>query len=285
MQKNKTPIPSRFVLTILMILCVILLFAGYSAGFSGGPFATVISTVFVPMQKGMTWTANRVSVTQADAQSREALVEENERLTQEMEELRMQLSEALQEQSELTRLRDLFALSETYSNYETTGAHVIAGSTSGWFSTFVIDKGTADGLSEDMNVIAGGGLCGIITEAGKHYSTVRAIIDDDARISAMIQKTGDHCIVSGNLKDMMTDQLIRFSSLKDDFDSIHSGDAIVTSNISDKFLPGLLVGYIVTFEQDANQLTKSGTIAPVVDFRHLREVLVILQVKETEDPE
>ncbi len=285
MQKNKTPIPSRFVLTILIILCVILLFAGYSAGFSGGPVGAVINTLFVPMQKGMTWTANKVSVTRQDAQTHEALVDENQRLTEEVETLRMQLSEALQEQSELTRLRDLYALDQTYSDYETTGAHVIAGSTNGWFSTFVIDKGTADGLAEDMNVIAGGGLCGIITEAGRHFSTVRAVIDDDARISSMIQNTGDHCIVAGSLKDMMNEQLIRFSSLEDSADAVHAGDAVITSNISDKYLPGLLVGYIVTIETDANQLTKSGTIAPVVDFRHLREVLVILQVKETEDPE
>ena len=55
---------------------------------------------------------------------------------------------------------------------------------------------------------------------------------------------------------------------------------MVTSYISEKFLPGILIGYISELENDANNLTKSGYITPVVDFRHLQEVLVILELKE-----
>ena len=55
---------------------------------------------------------------------------------------------------------------------------------------------------------------------------------------------------------------------------------MVTSYISEKFLPGILIGYIDELNNDANNLTKSGYITPVVDFRHLQEVLVILETKE-----
>ena len=54
---------------------------------------------------------------------------------------------------------------------------------------------------------------------------------------------------------------------------------MVTSNISEKFLPGILIGYISQLNNDANNLTKSGEITPVVDFKHLQEVLVILEKK------
>ena len=59
------------------------------------------------------------------------------------------------------------------------------------------------------------------------------------------------------------------------------GDKIVTSNISDKYLPGILIGYINTINTDSNNLTKSGYITPAVDFEHLEEVLVILELKQT----
>ena len=53
----------------------------------------------------------------------------------------------------------------------------------------------------------------------------------------------------------------------------------MTSYISEKFLPGILIGYISELNNDSNNLTKSGYITPVVDFRHLQEVLVILELK------
>ena len=57
---------------------------------------------------------------------------------------------------------------------------------------------------------------------------------------------------------------------------------MVTSYISDRYLPGLVIGYVKSVQKDSNNLTKSGTITPVVDFRHIREVLVVLDKKETE---
>lgn len=48
-----------------------------------------------------------------------------------------------------------------------------------------------------------------------------------------------------------------------------------------KYQPGILIGYVSTIKTDANDLTKSGTLTPVVDFKHLQEVLIITKVKET----
>ena len=80
---------------------------------------------------------------------------------------------------------------------------------------------------------------------------------------------------------MTNDNLILFSNLDDDEDKVAIGDIIVTSNISDKYLPGLMIGYVSSVSLDENELTKSGTVTPVVDFKHLSDVLVILQQKES----
>ena len=56
---------------------------------------------------------------------------------------------------------------------------------------------------------------------------------------------------------------------------MHVGDKVVTSSISEKYLPGILIGYISELNNDSNNLTKSGTVNPAVDFKHLQEVLVI----------
>ena len=55
---------------------------------------------------------------------------------------------------------------------------MIANDGSNWFTSFTIDKGSEDGIREDMNVLSGNGLVGIVTEVNAHSSTVRSIIDE-----------------------------------------------------------------------------------------------------------
>lgn len=96
----------------------------------------------------------------------------------------------------------------------------------------------------------------------------------------MVLASSDNLIVSGNLK-LYNSGVIEFEQLIDSDNVVVEGDKIVTSNISDKFLPGILIGYVNTINSDANNLTKSGYITPAVDFEHLEEVLVIMELKQT----
>ena len=172
-----------------------------------------------------------------------------------------------------------FELDNQYSEYSKVGARIIGRDSSNWFSNFSIDKGYEDGLSVDMNVIAGGGLVGRITAVGPHWAKVTSIISDNSNVSSAILATGDNLMVSGDLQ-LMSDGVIRFGQLLDGDAKVSVGDKVVTSNISDKYLPNILIGYIHTITQDANNLTFSGYITPAVDFEHLEEVLVITQLKQ-----
>lgn len=95
----------------------------------------------------------------------------------------------------------------------------------------------------------------------------------------MTLATGDNLIVSGDLQ-LMAQGVISFSKLVDSQDAVVEGDKVVTSDISDKYLPNILIGYISTINKDTNNLTKSGYLTPVVDFEHLSEVLVITDKKQ-----
>jgi rod shape-determining protein MreC len=150
-----------------------------------------------------------------------------------------------------------------------------------WFSTFTIDKGSKQGIAKGMNVIAGSGLVGIVTDVGPNYAKVRSIIDDSSNVSSMVLTTKDNFNVSGSLQSMNSDKLLPFTELRDEEDEVAIGDPVVTSYVSDQYQQGLLIGYIYSIEENSNGLTKSGTITPVVDFLHLEEVLVITEIKNT----
>ena len=263
-RKASGGIPSKYLLMILSIVCIMLLFFSYSTGFSGGPLETIANHVFIPMQKGIDYIGSTIAITSADTKTRNELVKENEELQQQVADLNSTISNMELKLKELDDLQELYELDQTYYDYETTGARIIGRGTSNWFNTFTIDKGQKDGIKVNMNVIADGGLVGIVTSVGDSYSVVRAIVDDTSNVSATISSTEDNCIVSGSLEKMTSDNLIEFSNLDDDEDKVAIGDVIVTSNISDKFLPGLMIGYVSSVSLDENELTKSGTLTPVV---------------------
>ena len=181
------------------------------------------------------------------------------------------------EELELNRLRKLYGLDQQYGQYEKVGARVIANDSSNWFQVFRIDKGSKDGIAVNMNVMAGGGLVGIVTDVGANYATVRSIIDDSSRVSSMAMQSGDSCIVAGDLT-LFKEGRLRITNVLKDSD-LKDGDKIVTSNISSVFLPGLLVGYAADITNDSNNVTKSGYLVPAAEFDSLQEVLVITKLK------
>ena len=279
-QRNKVNIPTGGLFFALLTICFMLLALSYVTGFSGGPVQTIANYVFIPMERGLNYIGSRASESSDEAKTKEELLAENEALQEQVDELTSKLTNMQLQQEELERLQNLYELSAAYTEYPTTGAHVIAKGTSNWFNTFTIDKGSNDGIKVDMNVISGSGLVGIVTRVGPSYAVVRSIIDDNSSVSAMVLDTSDNCFVSGDLALMTDRSMIELTNLEDSDNEVVVGETVVTSNISSKFLPGILIGYISELNEDANKLTKSGTITPVVDFKHLQEVLVILEVKE-----
>lgn len=279
-RKFKHSFPTRYLLLILTGLCVLVMFVSFTLNLSGGPLNTLAGYVFTPMQKGIntvgTWFTTRAD----ELKSLKAVMKENEELQAEVDKLTTELNTIKLEQYELDNLRELFQLDQKYPSYEKVAARIIGSDTSNWFNTFVIDKGTNDGIERDMNVIAGSGLVGIVIDVGPNYAKVRSIIDDASNVSAMTLSTTDRCIVNGNLETMNENQVIEFSNLKCEENAIGTGEQLVTSNISDKYLEGILVGYVSSIERDSNNLTYSGTVTPAVDFKHLQEVLVILDKKQ-----
>lgn len=204
-------------------------------------------------------------------------MDEKEVLQAQIDQLIEENSRLQSEQFELERLRQLYDLDQEYMQYEKIGARVIAKDSGDWFQVFRIDKGAADGVRVDANVMAGGGLVGIVTDVGAHYAIVRSIIDDVSRVSAMAQQSGDSCIVAGDLT-LFGEGRLRITNIATDGD-IKNGDRIVTSNISSKFLPGILIGYASDITTDSTRLTKSGYLVPVAQFDSLQEVLVVTQLK------
>ncbi len=282
--KKKLNIDSKHLLVLMVVACIGLILATLTSNIVSRPVRNAVGTVVSPFQNGINHVGSYLNDQFSGYRNAKKLSQENKELKSQVEALTEKNNALVQSQLELDRLEALYQLDKEYPQYNKIGATVIGKDPGSWYSTFIVNKGSDDGIAIDMNVIAQGGLVGIVTEVGKNWAQVRSIIDDSNNVSAMAANTSEPCVVTGNLLGMSNGK-INFSGLTDQNNSVVEGTSIVTSNISDKYLTGLLIGYVGDIAMDSNNLTKSGTVIPVASFRSLREVLIITDLKQTKEKE
>ena len=277
--KKKFQIKSKHLLIVMTFVCISAAALTFMNVVSVEPVRSAVGYVIVPFQNGINEIGKWLTQKGQRFQDAEELAIENTRLQERVDALMEQNNLLSQNQKELTELQQLYELDKEYSEYEKVAAEVIARDPGNWFSTFTINRGSNHGIEKDMNVISSGGLVGLVTEVGPDWATVRSIIDDASSVSAMTVSTSDTCVVSGDLR-MMDEGKLSFGQMSAE-NSVTVGEKIVTSDISDKYLKGILIGYVSEITEDPNHLTTTGYLIPVVDFEHIRTVLVIKQLKQT----
>lgn len=272
----------KYLWIFCVVLCIALMFVSYRfpERFSG--VKTVAGNVISPMQRGINSVGRSISDRLQAFRDVRTLRKENELLKEKIAELTAANQQLTQEKYELDGLRRLYELDTKYIDYKKVAARIIASDTNNWFYNFIVDKGSEDGIAVGMNVLAGSGLVGIVSETGKNWARIRSIIDDDSNVSGMSIETHDTCMVSGDLKLMREKGVIRISMISMDAEFKENSE-IVTSHISDKYLQGILVGYLHEIKVDSSNMTKTAYLMPAVDFERLDEVLIITELKEAYD--
>jgi len=193
---------------------------------------------------------------------------ENTALKEELAQLRVRLQQerGIAEQSRtLQTLLDL----KTSVPLSTTAAAVIAGGGSPEFRTVTIDKGTGEGLRQDMAVISPAGVVGrIILPAGR-ASKVQLLIDRNAAAGAIVERTRAQGVAMGTGADRMRMDYVSASA------DLKAGDTVVTSGIDGIYPKGFVIGQIESVRRGVGEYSAIA-IRPSVDFSALESVLVVL---------
>ena len=277
-KRSQYSLSNKYWLLFLTLACIVLMLLSSFSENVRGPFKAFANITVIPMQTGINTAVTFLVDITENYETMEMLREQIQTLEERIDVLTEQNSQLQFDAFELERFRALYRLDQEYGDYEKIGARVIGMDGANWFNSFTINRGSIHGVREDMNVIADGGLVGIITHVGPTWSNVRSIIDDASNVSGMVLSTSDRCIVSGDLS-LMNEGRLRFDHMEHNENIVEVGEIIVTSYISTLFLQGLKIGYISEINVDANNLTRSGYIIPAVDFRNIQEVLIIMHTK------
>ena len=194
---------------------------------------------------------------------------ENDGLRQQVEGLQVQLQEAHALARRTDSLQALLDLRQD-AGLPTLSARVIAADATPWFRTLTIDRGSEDGLRNDLAVIAPAGVVGrVFGRPGARAAKIQLLIDRNAAAGATIERTGAAGVVKGS--DDGSLRLEYVSNLKD----VQAGDVVVTSGIDGIYPKGFVIGYVARAELGTG-LYKTIHVQPVVDFIGLEHVLVVV---------
>ena len=197
-----------------------------------------------------------------------------------------QLELKLQQQNALARrARSLQRLLELRNSVEllTLSAQVIAVDATPWFRTFTVDRGTGDGVRQDLAVIAPNGVVGrVVGTPGPRAAKVQLLIDRNAAAGALIERTRSAGVVTG----VDGQSLLRMDYVSN-LEDVEIGDAVVTSGTDGIYPKGFVIGTVADVRR-GDDLYKLILVAPVVEFENLEDVLIVLkderfvQVEENE---
>src|SRR5450759_3511298 len=184
-------------------------------------------------------------------------------------------SENAKLQTELEQLRAMLAMQRDRiypDGVRLVTARVVARSTTAWYSTVTIDVGSGSGVEVYDPVVNGAGLVGRVTKVDANAAQVTLITDQQSFVDAMVQPGGAQGIISGSVSGDVTLQYV------DKNERVKVGQYVVTSGRQGSvFVRGIPVGQIESVGSQDVELYQSISLRPVVDFRKLDLVQVVVK--------
>ena len=264
------------VFVVVSLFCII--FFAARGRFQAPVSSQAVSLVLSPFQQATDWVANEIRYVTSVVWEVSTLYEQNKMLRNEVEQLRginLQANEALAENE---RLRTMIGYQHSARQFDLVAARVIGRESETWSSMIVIDRGTLNGIQNDMPVVTPQGLVGRVVEAGPNSSKVQLILDPRSSVGTIVQRAESRVtgIVQGDMDNPTMPQMVNIPKNAD----VVEGDVIVTSGFGGIYPKGIIVGLVSSLKNDDGGLLKIGVLESAVDFQKLEDVMVITASRE-----
>lgn len=199
-----------------------------------------------------------------------ALRQENRILRDRLALLTRMAEEAQAINDENARLRNLLDFRKIIP-YTSMPAQVIGRDPSNWSNSLIVDKGSANGIKQNMAVMSTRGIVGRIVEIGKYSSKVLLITDSNLKVGVLIRRNRQGGVMVGRPGDRCK---IIYIALDSD---AKAGDKVITAGFGGVFPKGILVGEIEKVGKEEGRLYKYAIVKPSQDLSKLEEVLCIIR--------
>jgi rod shape-determining protein MreC len=164
-----------------------------------------------------------------------------------------------------------------FRQFQYFSAKIISNSVFLQQNIIVLHRGSDQGIEPNMAVVGTDGLIGTVVNVSKNMSIVMSLLHRQSKVIAVLKK-GRLGEVSWDGKDprfLVLNKIPKTIEVK-------KGDTVVTSTYSDKFPPGLPIGFVEKVEQDQETNTYKLKIKTAVDFYTVQHAYVVKNLLQEE---
>lgn len=235
-------------------------------------------TILSPFQRAFSWVGSQLAFVKDTVNEISNLHEQNKLLREEVEILRAQNLTASEYASENQRLRSLLNYKRTATQFDLVAASVIGRESTSWSSVIVINRGTLDGVANNMPVVTEAGLVGHVMEAAFNSSKVQLLVDPRSSVGTLIQRAESRVagIVEGDIQNPARPKMVNIPKDSD----VAVDDMIVTSGFGGVYPKGIVVGKVLQIHNAEGGLLKFCEVETSVNFQKLEDVAVIVASRE-----
>jgi rod shape-determining protein MreC len=197
---------------------------------------------------------------------------EIEKLKADNARLRNQLLQRKSADAELDQLKSVLDLAGRAS-YKVLAARVISqGASTSFTQTITIDAGTTSGVRQNMTVVSGEGLVGVVKESYLNSALIMLATDPDFKVGVRVAGTQQIGILSGRGSKRAELQLL------DNQKIVKVGDVLLARGSTNNrpFVPGIPVGIISAVDSTAGSIAQTATVMLYPNFSALGVVSVVL---------
>ena len=237
------------------------------------PYDNVVGFIMEPAAKFFSAVSSGVNDFFEYFKDKKKLVNKNYELDNRVMQLEHENSklEALEIENE--RLRGMLDFKDKNPQFDLIASTVISKDTSNYYSTFLIDKGSNDGIKTNMPVVGAKGLIGYVVETGSSFAKIQTIIEGGSSVGCVVSRTGNTAVTEGDTA-LLKEGLMSMIYVSKEMNLIE-GDLIETSGLGQIYPAGILIGRIKEIQVDDITKSQYAVIKPVEDFEFIREVFII----------
>lgn len=271
----KTRLDRRAAVAILLLIAllagVVLRPTGYLK-----PVQDLVSTVFAPLQYGLTWITTRIGHALVTVRDLRALPSRVDELQATVDRLMVENVRLREAEIENANLRELLQFKMANPSYEMLAAEVIGRDPDNLLQYLIIDRGSEDGLQAGMPVVTARGLVGRIDEVFPRTARVLLLTDPASTVSALIQSSRSAGIVQGQGRSGLVMRFVEQS------EPVAENDIVLTSGLGGAYPKRLLIGQVVSVTRSDVEMFLEIAVQSAVDFDRVESVLVILDAGQSD---
>ncbi len=180
-------------------------------------------------------------------------------------------------ENEIKNLKETLELNKVMSDKKLINASVIKRSSTFWYNTLTINKGSKNNIKKGNAVVNDKGLIGKVIKVNRYTSEIKLLTskNDNNYISALFYVDDNPYYGLIDEYNIEKNELYLKNVIGDFNINKIKGINVVTSGLSDSFSSGLLIGQIEDINKDIYGISNTIKIKPSANFNNIKIVTVV----------